>query len=334
MAALVSILIPCYNAEKWVATTLESALAQSWPAKEIILVDDGSTDASFAVAQRYAAPNVKVLRQANGGASAARNRALREAQGEFIQYLDADDLLSPTKIEAQVLLLQHNPAKMLALCGTTHFWDGQPIDEGIYHDGLPFYADSDDPIEWLIRLLGGDGPAAMVHPSAWLTPRSLIEAAGNWNEDLSVDDDGEYFARVILKSKGIRRAPDVASYYRKFRSGGSLSHARSEAQHWSGLNATRLKAKHLLPLTTDPRAKVAIANGYMSLAVGAYPDYPQVTEAALADLRALGVRVKPPRFGTWKSQLVSQLLGWKTARRISARARPKPSGLSRAPSMR
>ena len=105
MKPLVSILIPAYNAEQWLAETLQSALAQTWQNKEIIVVNDGSTDCSASVARQFESCGVKVISQENKGASAARNRAFQEAKGDFIQYLDADDLLAPDKIERQVQLL-------------------------------------------------------------------------------------------------------------------------------------------------------------------------------------------------------------------------------------
>src|SRR5713101_7558887 len=93
MQPLVSIIIPVYNTEAFVADAIQSALDQTWPAKEIIAVDDGSTDR---------------------GAGAARNRALSEAQGEFIQYLDADDFLAADKIEIQMKRLSNGPAGRVA----------------------------------------------------------------------------------------------------------------------------------------------------------------------------------------------------------------------------
>src|SRR5437763_4626430 len=105
----VSILMPAYNAERFVGAALQSALDQTWPDTEIIVVDDGSNDQTYAVAKCYESANVKILRQDNRGAAAARNAALRQAQGDFLQYLDADDLLSPDKIREQVLLLQQHP---------------------------------------------------------------------------------------------------------------------------------------------------------------------------------------------------------------------------------
>src|SRR5437016_1008248 len=102
MNALVSILVPAYNAEKWIAATIKSALGQTWSNKEIIVVDDGSTDQTVAVARRFESNGVRVITTSNQGAAAARNRAFSLSRGDYIQWLDADDLLSPDKIEKQM----------------------------------------------------------------------------------------------------------------------------------------------------------------------------------------------------------------------------------------
>src|SRR2546427_2427416 len=102
MRKLVSILIPVYNAEAFVAETIDSALNQTWPDKEIIVVDDGSSDNSREILKSFEPAGVRLVEQENRGASAARNRAFSEAQGEFIQYLDADDLLDENKIGRQI----------------------------------------------------------------------------------------------------------------------------------------------------------------------------------------------------------------------------------------
>src|SRR4051794_28206815 len=101
MQTLVSILIPCYNAERWIAEAIESALAQSWTQKEIIVVDDGSTDGSLNVIRQF---GQRVLWETgpNRGGGFTRNRLLELSQGEWIQYLDADDYLLPHKIEDQM----------------------------------------------------------------------------------------------------------------------------------------------------------------------------------------------------------------------------------------
>ena len=95
---LVSILIPAFNAGAWIADTIASAVQQTWPNKEVIVVDDGSRDDTLSVARACASSQVKVVTQANQGAAAARNQAYSICQGDYIQWLDADDLLGPDKI--------------------------------------------------------------------------------------------------------------------------------------------------------------------------------------------------------------------------------------------
>jgi len=102
MPNLVSILIPAFDAGKWIRGTIESALGQTWGNKEIIIVDDGSSDNTLSVMKEYESKSVRIITQENRGASAARNKALEFAQGDYIQWLDADDLLEPNKIKRQI----------------------------------------------------------------------------------------------------------------------------------------------------------------------------------------------------------------------------------------
>jgi glycosyltransferase involved in cell wall biosynthesis len=105
MNLLVSILIPAHNAENWIADTIRSAITQTWVRKEIIVVDDGSSDRTADVARRFASKEVVVISKKNQGAAAARNHALQFCQGDYIQWLDADDILAPDKIERQLTAL-------------------------------------------------------------------------------------------------------------------------------------------------------------------------------------------------------------------------------------
>ena len=106
---LVSILIPCYNAERWVAQAIESALAQTWSEKEIIVVDDGSRDGSLDVIKSFG-NQIRWETGPNRGGNVTRNRLLELARGEWLQYLDADDYLLPPKVERQVTFLREYPA--------------------------------------------------------------------------------------------------------------------------------------------------------------------------------------------------------------------------------
>ena len=100
-ASSISVVIPCYNGAAYVREALDSVLAQTQPVLEVLVIDDGSTDDSAAIAEAYGAP-VRVIRQANQGESVARNRGLDEAKGEWVAFLDADDLWKPEKLAAQL----------------------------------------------------------------------------------------------------------------------------------------------------------------------------------------------------------------------------------------
>src|SRR5438477_11908717 len=113
MTPLVSILIPAYNAERWIADTIRSALAQTWPRIEVVVIDDGSCDQTLAIAQKFASKNVLVVTQENQGASGARNKALDLYQGDYVQWLDADDILSSDKIAKQMELAQECQSKRM-----------------------------------------------------------------------------------------------------------------------------------------------------------------------------------------------------------------------------
>src|SRR3954451_5536837 len=206
MDLLVSILIPAYNSEKYLADTLESALAQTWSHKEIIVVDDGSKDATLEIARRFEPRGIKVVSQPNQGAAAARNKAWSLSKGDYIQWLDADDLLAPDKIASQLKALDEGLCPRTLLSGP---W-GQFVyrAEKTRFEPTPLWNDL-SPVEWLLKKIGQN---LHMQTSTWLVSRALTEAAGPWNTQLHVDDDGEYFCRVILASKGIRFIPEAKVY--------------------------------------------------------------------------------------------------------------------------
>ena len=200
-APLVSILIPAYNAERWIADTIKSVQAQTWPSKEIIIVDDGSRDRTMAVATQFASNEVKVVKQANQGASVARNHALSLCQGDYIQWLDADDLLSPEKITRQMALVEASAdSKALYSCGWGRFYYRLQKAQ-LYNSSL--WADL-TPAEWMFRKLSQN---KFMTNHNWLVSRELTDITGPWDTRLSLDDDGEYFCRMIVASHGIRFVP-------------------------------------------------------------------------------------------------------------------------------
>jgi glycosyltransferase involved in cell wall biosynthesis len=306
---LVSILIPCFNAAPWLAVTLESARAQTHRAVEIIVIDDGSTDNSVAIASGFSTDGVQVICQSNRGASAARNRGLQQARGDFIQFLDADDLLAPDKIERQLLALGSRTDLLAA--GPWGRFHGSPADAVFQPEEN--WRDS-DPVEWLTLNFAGRG---MMQPGAWLTSRTLLDQAGPWDERLSLNDDGEYFCRVLLASHGIRFCPDARAYYRS-NLPGSLSQRRTESAWRSALLSQELCAQHLLAREDSARTRTACADLFQRLSFAMWPDHPELvrqSEALVA--RHGGSRQRPG--GGRLFQLLTALFGWKVARRVQTR---------------
>jgi glycosyltransferase involved in cell wall biosynthesis len=308
MTPLVSLLIPCHNAARWLPATLESALAQTWPAVEIILVNDGSTDDSLRVARTYEARGVRVVDQPNQGASAARNHALRLAGGEFIQFLDADDLISPDKIAAQVVMLQTRPPGTLAACRWGRFQTDPAtarfVDDAVYGDFAP--------VDFLV--LAGD-TGAMMHPSCWLVPRTVADRAGPWDEKLSLNDDGEYFCRVLLTSAGLAYEPTGRSYYRSGLAG-SLSQQRSERARRSQFRSLELITARLCAAEDSPRTHRAAANYFQRFIHDFFPAPADLMQAAAARIAALGgaTLVSPP-MGR-RTAALARLVGWKNVWRL------------------
>jgi glycosyltransferase involved in cell wall biosynthesis len=306
---LVSILIPCYNAAPWLRATLDSALAQTWPHTEVVLVDDGSRDGSLALARSFEPRGVRVFSRANAGASAARNHALREARGDFFQFLDADDLLSPGKIAAQITLLQTRPAGWVASCRWGRFADdparAQFVDTNVFRDFSP--------LDFLVLAGNTD---AMMHPSAWLVPRTVAERAGPWDESLSLNDDGEYFCRVLLASAGIAYCadPGARSYYRSALPG-SLSQRRDGRARRSQFHSVELIAAHLLAAEDSPRTRRSAANRFQNFIHDFYPEPRDLMRRAEQRAFALGGASLTPPMGR-RTAALARLLGWKNVWRL------------------
>lgn len=308
---LVSILIPCYNAERWLAATLASALAQTAPRTEIIVVDDGSRDGSLTVARTFESRGVRVIAQPNRGASTARNTALAAARGDWFQFLDADDLLAPDKIARQLALAATVGADY-ALCSTWSRFTSAITDADFTPQ--PLCTDT-DPVPWMIVKFEQN---RMMHPAAWLISRTLAERAGPWDETISLDDDGEYFSRVVLASRGVRLCREAISYYR---SGvvGSLSRSKSDRAWDSALRSLESSSARLLAAEDSPRTRHACATVLQRYLYESYPRAAASRARAAAQLRKLGGSDLAPEGGP-KFQLLRRLLGWRIARRLQARA--------------
>jgi glycosyltransferase involved in cell wall biosynthesis len=312
MKPLVSILIPAYNAERWIMDTIKSALEQTWSRKEIIVVDDGSLDQTLQIARRFASGNVSVVTQENRGASAARNRAFELCQGEYIQWLDADDLLSPDKVAKQMAASDRRGSERTlfsSACASFYY----RIDKANFAP-TSLWCDL-SPVEWLVRKMGQN---LHMPPATWLVPRKLTQVAGPWDTRLSLDDDGEYFCRVITASDGIRFVPDITVFYRM--SGcDSLStfdgsHKKLESQFLS----MQLHVAYLRSLEESERTRAAAVNYLQTWFTWFFEERPDLARELERLAAALGGGLEVPRL-PWKYLWIQKLFGWTVAKQVCHR---------------
>jgi glycosyltransferase involved in cell wall biosynthesis len=308
MKALVSILIPAFNSETWIADTIKSALAQTWSRKEIIVVDDGSTDQTLSVARQFVSGTVSVVTQENQGASAARNKAFELCQGDYIQWLDADDLLSPDKIAKQMDAAEKRRSKHTLISSGWAYFNYRPAKATFVPNSL--WCDL-SPLEWLLRKWEQN---LHMQTATWLISRELTQATGLWDTRLFRGNDGEYFFRAIMKSDGIHFVPDARVFYRV--SGFSrlsyigLSDKKMEAQFLS----MKLQIGYLRAMQDSKRVQTACLT-YLQNWLGAfYPNRPDLVEQAQELAADLGGKLKTPRL-RWKYAWIQPIFGYELAKR-------------------
>lgn len=311
---LVSILIPCYNAAPWLADTLESALAQSWKRVEVVVVNDGSTDGSGAIARRFADRGVRVIEQANTGPGAALNRALVESTGELVKFLDADDLISPDAVAIQVGALREAEANTIAVGEWARFRDhaleAQFEPRAGWRDGAP--------VDWIVETWEDGEP--MYQNAMFLIPRTLLDSAGGWNEGLTLINDHEFYTRLVLASSGVKFTPGARVYYR---SGipGSVSRRSSRAACESAKRSVLLSAGHLLESENSPRTRRAAARMIRNITYSFYPEHPDLAEELEQEVTRLGGTDLRPQGGA-AFRAIASVAGWRTALRVRHRLQP------------
>jgi glycosyltransferase involved in cell wall biosynthesis len=305
---LVSILIPAFNAQETIAWTLESALRQTWKNKEIIVVDDGSKDHTVDIVRKFASRGTKLIQRKNGGAAAARNTAYAHSQGDFIQWLDADDLLGSDKIEKQLKAIEQCPSDQILLSSAWAYFDYRP--RLAKFEATPLWEDM-KPLEWLLRKMGRN---LYMQTATWLVSRELSEAAGKWNTKRLSDDDGEYFCRVLMASESIRFVPEAKVYYR--RSGAScLSYiGPSDKKMEALLHSMRLHVDYLQSLEESERVRGACLKYLQNWLPSFYPERPDLISEAEAMAASLGGHLHEPKL-SWKYSWIRRIFGWKPAKR-------------------
>lgn len=298
---LVSIIIPAYNAECWISDTIRAVVSQTWPKKEIIIVDDGSSDKTLTIAKSFESGMVKVVAQSNKGACAARNEGLHHAQGTYIQWLDADDLLAPDKITRQLKLAQSGRESRELLTssfGTFYYYHQQARIKptSLWQDLSP--------ADWLINKFNDN---VWMNPATWLVSRKLTELSGPWDERLVRDNDGEYICRVVAASDRVRFIGDAMSYYR-IGNIGSLSTRTSDKVYESYLLSSMLCIQYLISLEESERSKKASLNLLQACLPFFYPEKLEAVARINMLASQLGGQLSPPTVN-WKHYPIDKILG-------------------------
>jgi glycosyltransferase involved in cell wall biosynthesis len=308
MKPLISILIPAFNAQRWLSDTIESALNQTWERKEIIVVDDGSSDRTLAVAQRFASKGVVVLTQKNQGAAAARNKAFSVCRGDYIQWLDADDLLDPDKITMQMEALGCRSTPRILLSSAWGRFIHRPSKAKFGPTAL--WCDL-APLEWLLRKME---QGIFMQTGTWLISRELTEAAGPWDTRLLGDDDGEYFCRVIAASTAVRFVPEARVFYR-LSGPASLSYIHgSNKKLEANFLSMQLQIGYVRSLEDSKRVRAACLKYLQTDLPYYYPDRLDLVERSRELAALLGGQLETPKSPA-KYAWMQKLFGWRTAKR-------------------
>jgi glycosyltransferase involved in cell wall biosynthesis len=303
-AGRVSVLIPCFNAEKYLEATLASVHAQTHPPFEIIVVDDGSTDRSRDIAR--ADPRVIFHQNPGKGASAARTYAYEQSRGEFLQFLDADDLLTPTAIETRVRALEEASGDV-----AVSDWERLREEQGAWRPtrrergALPDPAAAPD-----VQVLEG----FWAPPAAILYRRRICDRIGAWSGTLPVIQDARYLLDAARLGARFVHVPSVGARYRQHQTG-SLS-SRDQVRFWEDVlrNATEIEGLWTADGGLDGARRSALTRVYDDcVRLGFTRDRAlfEAGQAALERVESLPVT----RFAR-SAVLLSRMVGYRPARAL------------------
>jgi glycosyltransferase involved in cell wall biosynthesis len=281
-APRVSVLVPCYNKRAHVEETLQSVYDQDYDDWELIVVDDGSTDGSTELLRRHE-DRARILYGENRGASAARQRALRESRGELVQYLDADDLLLPDALSTRVQALDDSGADVA-------YADWQRMVGEARGEVIARRMEDVDPDPEIACFTRFWSP-----PAALLYRRSLLERMPPWNEALPVIQDARYLQEAALAGARFVHVPGVTALYRDDAENSlsridALAFARDVYR-----NAEAIEAHWRVAGRLDARRGQAVADCYDYVARATFRRAPEIFEQCITHCD----RLQPATVGRW-----------------------------------
>lgn len=303
----VSVIMPVYNAELYLEQALDSVLKQTWPHIEIICINDGSTDNSANILNRYG-NKIEVISQKNMGQCAASNKGLETATGDYIKFMDADDIINPEHIELQIKKL-NSRTDAVASCEWGRFYNHDPksanfIPENVWKDMSAF--------EWLKTSLSQKYD--MMGAWLWLIPRPIIEKSGGWDVRLSLNNDFEFSVRLLLCAKDVLFAEGAKLFYRSGMNS-SLASSYSYSAFNKAILSTDLGCSYLLNYDDSKEIRLICANRYQEWIYRMYPKHLDLIKKAKKKIKLLGGSNKKVDGGKI-FKLLLFFFGWKLAKRI------------------
>lgn len=252
MKDLVSVIIPCFNAGKWLREAIDSCLNQTHDNLEIIVIDDGSTDNSLEIIKSYG-DRIIWESQPNRGGCSARNRGFALSKGAYIQYLDADDYILPEKIKSQIICLAQAEADVIYSDWRyqKHLPDGTQ-----FLDQINVCGPKDDFLESLLL------DTEWIAPMALLFTRNAVVRSGGWDENLQTGQDRDFFISVALSGATFHYQPGCHSIYRRYGNitVSTASKSRWREGHFALMEKAELKLAQLHQLSD--RYRQALAQSY------------------------------------------------------------------------
>ncbi|MDA9276922.1 glycosyltransferase family 2 protein [Flavobacteriaceae bacterium] len=283
----VSIIIPLHNAESYIGEAVDSCLNQTYANIEVIVVENGSNDGSWNIISNYKDSRISRFQIEASSATVARNYGYKKSTGNYIMFLDSDDVLSLDKISNQMALFAELGNDVLISCAWGKFTNDISktsfVLQKVWNDLLP--------VDWLVTSWAGGG---MMQTACWLTPRGLIEKAGLWDETLksNPNDDGDFFSRVILSAKKVHFCKKSKVYYRT-EINNSLSTKISEEAKYSLLHTFINYENNILTKENSNRVRLALAYNYLYFIYRFYPKPQVLISVAKEKITNLKVDVLP-----------------------------------------
>jgi glycosyltransferase involved in cell wall biosynthesis len=307
----ISVIIPAFNAESYIAVSIKSVLDQTFTDFELVIINDGSKDATESVIKAFSDNRMRYFSKKNEGQCKALNFGLQQSKGDFIKFLDADDYINPEHLESLMkkikLVESRDHKKYLYLCKWRRFSDNGNIWS---MEDRPEWGDY-DPETFMLKAMG-TGPD-MLPAWQWLIPKHVLELSGYWNEELTLGNDFEFSIRLILASKRIVFCEDAIVYYRSDLRA-NMSSDTSLKTILSVLHASRIGIENILSTYNSQEIRRVCADKLMAWLISYYPYIGRkLVNTVEADIYELGGSKLDVGWGS-KMRLMRRLFGWKRTR--------------------